>query len=245
MRLHRRAAATVPALAALALLAPLPASAAPTAGVTIADQTTDSACGSYSYCFDPATVHVDVGGTVTWTSHSQAPHTVTGDDGSWSSGTTDLTVGQSYAHTFPTAGTFTYHCNVHRYMTGTVVVGSGSPPSTQPPPSKPPVTQAPTAAPTVRPATTQAPASAAPPLAPATAPPTAAPLAQAPATSAPAATPAPSPTGALPTGVATTPPSGGGGGAGPVIAVVAAFVAAGAAGTWWVRRRRSVFTKIH
>ena len=248
MRLHRRARrvapATAAAIASAALLVPLGARAASTASVNIADSPPDSACGGNPHCFDPATVHVDPGGTVTWTSSSGVPHTVSADDGSWSSG--DLAATQSFSHTFASAGTFTYHCNVHpSYMHGTVVVGSGAPPSTQPPPTKAPPSHAPTAAPTVRAAATQAPTAAQATPQP-TAAPSSAPLAQAQPGSAGAATPEPSPSDAAPTGVAATTPAGGGGrGAGPVLAVVAAFIVLAGAGTWWARRRRSIFTKIH
>jgi plastocyanin len=58
---------------------------------------------------------------VTWTNlDSMAPHTVTADDGSWGSGT--LGQGATYSHVFTSPGTYTYHCAVHPYMTGTVVV---------------------------------------------------------------------------------------------------------------------------
>ena len=123
-RCARRAAPTVAVAVALAavLLAPLRASAATTASVSIADSPPSSACAGNPYCFDPGTVHVDPGGTVTWTSSSKVPHTVTADDGSWSSGSTDLAFGQSYSRTFSQAGTFTYHCEYHPYMHGVIVV---------------------------------------------------------------------------------------------------------------------------
>ena len=80
-----------------------------------------------NYSFNPAniTVIIGVNNTVTWTNQQTGvPHTVTSDDGSWSSST--LSTGQSFTHTFTTPGTFGYHCNIHTYMKGTVtVVGSG------------------------------------------------------------------------------------------------------------------------
>ncbi len=70
--------------------------------------------------FGPATVTVTVGGTVTWTNNGPSTHTVTADDGSFNSG--DLTVGKTFSQTFNTAGTFSYHCSIHPFMTATVVV---------------------------------------------------------------------------------------------------------------------------
>jgi plastocyanin len=73
------------------------------------------------FAFQPASVEIATGGTVTWTNTGQAPHTVTADDGSFDSGT--LSPGATFSQTFATAGTFTYHCNIHPQMTATVIVG--------------------------------------------------------------------------------------------------------------------------
>jgi plastocyanin len=73
------------------------------------------------FAFQPASVEIATGGTVTWTNTGQAPHTVTADDGSFDSGT--LSPGTTFSQTFATAGTFTYHCNIHPQMTATVIVG--------------------------------------------------------------------------------------------------------------------------
>jgi LPXTG-motif cell wall-anchored protein len=75
---------------------------------------------------------------VTWTNVGTAPHTVTADDGSFDSspdcpGNINACIGggESYTHTFGTAGTFGYTCKVHgAAMSGTVVVqgaGGGEP----------------------------------------------------------------------------------------------------------------------
>ena len=73
------------------------------------------------YHFSPTTTFVNVGGTVTWTNGSDAPHTVTSDSGSELASAT-LNAGKSFSHTFAATGTFTYHCTIHTYMTGKVVV---------------------------------------------------------------------------------------------------------------------------
>ena len=51
---------------------------------------------------------------------SATEHTVTADDGAYDS--TPLAVGKAFARTFPTAGTFTYHCEPHPFMKGRIVV---------------------------------------------------------------------------------------------------------------------------
>jgi plastocyanin len=49
------------------------------------------------------------------------PHHIKSDDGtSFNSG--ELEAGQTYQVTFTTPGTYTYHCEIHPTMTGTVVV---------------------------------------------------------------------------------------------------------------------------
>jgi plastocyanin len=46
-------------------------------------------------------------------------HTVTADNGDFD---VNLPVGTIFLHTYPTAGTYTYHCKNHAAMTGTIVV---------------------------------------------------------------------------------------------------------------------------
>ena len=73
-----------------------------------------------NFAFQPATLEVPVGTTVTWTNQGSAPHTVTADDGSFDSGT--LQPGGTFSMTFDTPGTFIYHCEIHPNMMGTIVV---------------------------------------------------------------------------------------------------------------------------
>jgi plastocyanin len=72
------------------------------------------------FAFDPASVTVKVGTSVTWTNEDSAPHTISSDKGDWDSGR--LAQGGTYTHKFDQAGTYAYHCAVHPSMTGTVVV---------------------------------------------------------------------------------------------------------------------------
>jgi plastocyanin len=76
-----------------------------------------------SYAFSPASVTVKVGGKITFTNEDGTPHTATADDGtSFDSGS--LGHGQSKTITFTKAGTVSYHCAFHAFMTGKVVVSS-------------------------------------------------------------------------------------------------------------------------
>jgi amicyanin len=74
------------------------------------------------FAFNPATLTVKVGTTVTWTNEDTASHTVVSDVGS-EIASDSLSTGQSYSHTFSTAGTFDYHCSVHPSMKAKIVVG--------------------------------------------------------------------------------------------------------------------------
>jgi plastocyanin len=73
------------------------------------------------YLFTPAKAFVNVGQSVTWTNGTDAPHTVTSDSGGeLASGT--IAANGTFSHTFATAGSFAYHCTIHTYMTGEIVV---------------------------------------------------------------------------------------------------------------------------
>lgn len=93
------------------------ASPAPSAAVSAAAGTAVTIQG---FAFNPASQTVAVGSTVTWTNQDSAGHTVTADDGSFGSKT--IANGQTFSQTFSTAGTYTYHCAIHKTMTATVIV---------------------------------------------------------------------------------------------------------------------------
>jgi plastocyanin len=70
--------------------------------------------------FSPDPITIALGSTVTWTNLDGVAHTVTADDGSW--GSSMLGQGGTYSHVFTSPGSYTYHCAIHPYMMGTVVV---------------------------------------------------------------------------------------------------------------------------
>jgi plastocyanin len=89
------------------------------------NQATVHIAGNYygQFSFNPATTTIKVGMTVVWTNDTGTPHTSTSDAGSavtWNSGL--INPGSSFSFTFTQTGTFAYHCNVHAYMHGTIVV---------------------------------------------------------------------------------------------------------------------------
>ena len=86
--------------------------AAPAAGagaVTIKD-----------FAFDPGDLSVAKGTTVTWKNDDSATHRIKSGDGSFDS--KDLKNGDSFEHTFDTAGTFDYICGIHPSMKGKITV---------------------------------------------------------------------------------------------------------------------------
>jgi plastocyanin len=72
------------------------------------------------FAFQPASVEVPAGGTVTWTNTGAAPHTATADGGAFDSG--QLAPGATFSQTFNAVGNFPYHCEIHPEMVGTVNV---------------------------------------------------------------------------------------------------------------------------
>ena len=86
------------------------------------------------FYFEPADVAIQPRDTVMWVNEGNTPHTVTSDDGQFDSEV--LNPGESFMFTFPESGTFSYHCEIHPSMTGSVTVGAagggGAAPMEQP-----------------------------------------------------------------------------------------------------------------
>jgi LPXTG-motif cell wall-anchored protein len=70
--------------------------------------------------FQPGSVTIDQGDTVTWTNNGPTAHSATAPDGSFDTGI--FPAGQSRSHTFNEAGTYSYICTPHPNMQGTIVV---------------------------------------------------------------------------------------------------------------------------
>jgi len=112
-----------PAAAAPASTMPMNMTAMPSAAAAPAAPVATDRVTIGGFAFGPGTVRVAPGTTVTWTQQDEDSHTVTADDGSFTSKA--LTTGQTYTHTFSAPGTYHYHCSIHPFMHGTVVVGHG------------------------------------------------------------------------------------------------------------------------
>lgn len=77
-----------------------------------------------SNTFSPDDVTITTGTTVVWTNGSATFHTITPDGHSEWQRVTMNQDGETFSHTFNTAGTFDYYCEPHRGigMTGTITV---------------------------------------------------------------------------------------------------------------------------
>jgi plastocyanin len=73
-----------------------------------------------NFAYSPDPVRVQAGGKVIWQNMDSAPHTATADDGSFDTGT--LEKGKLKSETFKEPGTYTYYCEIHPTMHGTVEV---------------------------------------------------------------------------------------------------------------------------
>jgi plastocyanin len=103
---------------------------------TIQQQTSNSTAGvsidivpnagsntsSPGYSLPTVTLVIGVNNTVTWSNKDNLPHTVTADDGSFSSGNLNPT--DQFSWTFLKPGTYSYHCSYHPWMKATVIVKS-------------------------------------------------------------------------------------------------------------------------
>lgn len=72
------------------------------------------------FAYDPDPVTIQAGGKVIWQNEDSPPHTATADDGSFDTG--DLEEGKIGSQSFKSPGTYSYFCEIHPDMKGTVEV---------------------------------------------------------------------------------------------------------------------------
>jgi plastocyanin len=70
--------------------------------------------------FDPASITITKGTTLTWTNKESITHSVTSDSLIFNSG--DMSKDQTFSYTFNTIGTYPYRCIYHNNMKGKVIV---------------------------------------------------------------------------------------------------------------------------
>ena len=89
-------------------------------GTTVAGPPAADAITIENFRFAPNPLVVSAGATVTVTNADGTAHTVTASDGTFDTG--DLDGGASATFTITKPGTYTFFCNIHNYMTGTIEV---------------------------------------------------------------------------------------------------------------------------
>jgi len=96
------------------------------ANVSIASGASNPGNGIF---YSPAniTVVLGVNNTVVWTNHDSTNHTVVASDNSYAA---TIMPGQSFSHTYTVAGVYEYHCSIHNWMKGSVIVLAGPSTST-------------------------------------------------------------------------------------------------------------------
>lgn len=70
--------------------------------------------------YSPASLTVPVNTTVTWINMDTTPHTVSGDNGLFESGS--IGASQKFSYTFTNTGTFSYHCSIHLAVKAKIIV---------------------------------------------------------------------------------------------------------------------------
>ena len=73
-----------------------------------------------NFSFQPGTLEVKAGTTVTWVNRDDVPHTVYENNKTFKSGAMDTDAKFSYKFTSP--GTYSYFCSLHPRMTGQIIV---------------------------------------------------------------------------------------------------------------------------
>jgi plastocyanin len=73
-----------------------------------------------NFSFNPSTITVPAGTTVTWTNHDDIPHTVAANGKGFASKALDTD--ERFSHLFSAPGTYPYYCAIHTHMTGQIIV---------------------------------------------------------------------------------------------------------------------------
>ena len=96
--------------------APAPDGPCSRAGADVTVTATDN------FAFTPPSVTITVGQSLCWQNIGRLSHTVTDYSTNGTRFNGSLPGGQAFVHTFRNGGSFSYRCNQHSTMTGTVVV---------------------------------------------------------------------------------------------------------------------------
>src|SRR5580698_11439615 len=91
-------------------------------GVLVARAQTAAATVSIdNFTFNPQTLTVKAGTTVTWTNKDDIPHGIAATGNAFKRSNA-MDTDDTYSFTFTTPGTYQYFCYIHPHMTGTIMV---------------------------------------------------------------------------------------------------------------------------
>lgn len=98
------------------------AATAPSAGAThrSSDDAGATTVQIAGFAFNPPALTVAAGQSVTFVNDDSVAHTSTSDDGTWDSD--HIPPGQSFSVELDQPGSYSYHCAIHPFMQGTIVV---------------------------------------------------------------------------------------------------------------------------
>jgi plastocyanin len=117
--LQRHKLGALALLIGLALLASFAVRESRASGQATATASGAKAVSIVNFAFKPKTVKIKRGGRVTFTNTANTTHTAT-DGGVFD--TKRITPGESETVKFERRGTFAYHCKIHPFMKGKIVV---------------------------------------------------------------------------------------------------------------------------
>ena len=98
----------------------MPAKPSPAASKDLSTSSSPNQVVVENFSFQPGTLTVKTGTTVTWVNHDDIPHTVNENNKVFKSGTLDTDAKFSYKFTSP--GNYSYFCSLHPRMTGQIIV---------------------------------------------------------------------------------------------------------------------------
>ena len=90
----------------------------PSSSTSPASSVDSNAVNIQNFAFNPGTMTVKKGTTVTWANNDSAQHQIK----STTFNSSQLSKGQSFSFTFNDAGTFDYSCAIHPSMLGKIIV---------------------------------------------------------------------------------------------------------------------------
>src|SRR5580658_9327805 len=85
-------------------------------GFSSATKTSEKPVTIAGFAYLPKSITIAKGTTVIWNNEDDVEHTVTSNDNLF--GSPYLRNGKTWLHAFVKAGTYAYHCKIHKYMHG-------------------------------------------------------------------------------------------------------------------------------